>query len=61
MNLRQGDLQRPHVAMDHAAHEAEKTALRLRIVVLEAEVERKTEALERLLQIWNQLHDGETL
>lgn len=57
MNVRRGDLQQPEVAMDHAAHEAEKTALRLRIVVLEAALERKSEALRRLLAVWNQLHE----
>lgn len=50
-DARRGEVRRSCCSELIAAHEQEKIALRLRITVLEAELERRTEALQGLLAI----------
>lgn len=57
MNVRAGDIQDPACARCHAAHDAEKIALRARIVALESKLELKSEALHRLMCVLERLPD----
>lgn len=54
MNVRAGDTTSTTCGECHRHNENEKIALRLRIAVLESQLERKTEALHRLMVFFEQ-------